>query len=75
MELVVTGMPLPKRTTSLNELRSEIGMVFQRFTLSATTSPKPQARPMKVRFSANEADERCAGPSSGRPPRAGYKYR
>src|SRR5215203_3072122 len=32
-ELVVDGMQLHERTTSLNKLRSEIGMVFQQFDL------------------------------------------
>jgi putative glutamine transport system ATP-binding protein len=62
-ELVVDGMQLPKRTRSLNELRSEIGMVFQQFNLypHMTVAENIKLAPMKVKnVSANEADERCA---------------
>jgi putative glutamine transport system ATP-binding protein len=62
-ELVVDGMQLHKRTTSLNELRSEIGMVFQQFDLypHMTVAENIKLAPMKVKdVSAKEADERCA---------------
>src|SRR5919112_6630042 len=62
-ELVVDGMELHKRTTSLNELRSEIGMVFQQFNLypHMTVAENIKLAPMKVKdVSAKEADERCA---------------
>ena len=62
-ELVVDGMQLHKRTTSLNELRSEIGMVFQQFNLypHMTVAENIKLAPMKVKnVSAKEADERCA---------------
>jgi polar amino acid transport system ATP-binding protein len=62
-ELVVDGMQLHKRTTSLNELRSEIGMVFQQFDLypHMTVAENVKLAPMKVKnVSAKEADERCA---------------
>src|SRR5829696_4850355 len=62
-ELVVDGMQLHKRTTSLNELRSEIGMVFQQFDLypHMTVAENIELAPMKVKdVSAKEADERCA---------------
>ncbi|MBA2783979.1 MAG: amino acid ABC transporter ATP-binding protein, partial [Rubrobacteraceae bacterium] len=49
-ELVVDGMQLHKRTTSLNELRSEIGMVFQQFNLypHMTVAENIKLAPMKV---------------------------
>ena len=56
-------MQLHKRTTSLNELRSEIGMVFQQFNLypHMTVAENIKLAPMKVKnVSAKEADERCA---------------
>jgi aspartate/glutamate/glutamine transport system ATP-binding protein len=62
-ELVVDAMQLHNRTTSLNELRSEIGMVFQQFNLypHMTVAENIKLAPMKVKnVSANEADERCA---------------
>jgi aspartate/glutamate/glutamine transport system ATP-binding protein len=62
-ELVVDGMEPHKRSTSLNELRSEIGMVFQQFNLypHMTVTENIKLAPMKVKdVSAKEADERCA---------------
>jgi ABC-type polar amino acid transport system ATPase subunit len=62
-ELVVDGMQLYNRSTSLNELRSEIGMVFQQFNLypHMTVAENIELAPMKVKgVSAKEADERCA---------------
>jgi len=62
-ELVVDGMQLHNRSTSLNELRSEIGMVFQQFNLypHMTVAENIELAPMKVKdVSAKEADERCA---------------
>ena len=62
-ELVVDGMQLHNRSTSLNELRSEIGMVFQHFNLypHMTIAENIKLAPMKVKdVPAKEADERCA---------------
>ena len=61
-ELVVDGMQLHRRTTSLNELRSRIGMVFQQFDYPhMTVAENIKLAPMKVKnVSAKEADERCA---------------
>jgi ABC-type polar amino acid transport system ATPase subunit len=62
-ELVVDGMQLHNRSTSLNKLRSEIGMVFQQFNLypHMTVAENIKLAPMKVKaVSAKEADEHCA---------------
>jgi putative glutamine transport system ATP-binding protein len=62
-ELVVDAMQLHNRTTSLNELRSEIGMVFQQFNLypHMTVAENVTLAPMKVKkVSEKEADERCS---------------
>jgi ABC-type polar amino acid transport system ATPase subunit len=61
-ELVVDGMRLHNRNTSLNKLRSEIGMVFQQFNLypHMTVAQNVKLAPMKVKnVSEKEADERC----------------
>jgi aspartate/glutamate/glutamine transport system ATP-binding protein len=61
-ELVVDGMRLHDRDTSLNKLRSEIGMVFQQFNLypHMTVAENVKLAPMKVKnISEKEADERC----------------
>lgn len=62
-ELVVDGMDLHNPGTSLNKLRSEIGMVFQHFNLypHMTVAGNVKLAPMKVKaVSAKEADEHCA---------------
>src|SRR3712207_1187798 len=62
-ELIVDGMHLHNRNTSLNKLRSEIGMVFQQFNLypHMTVAQNVKLAPMKVKnVSEKEADERCA---------------
>jgi putative glutamine transport system ATP-binding protein len=62
-ELVVDGMQLHNRTTSLNKLRSEIGMVFQQFNLypHMTVAENVKLAPMKVKkVSEKEADELCS---------------
>jgi putative glutamine transport system ATP-binding protein len=62
-ELVVDGMQLHNRTTSLNRLRSEIGMVFQQFNLypHMTVAENVKLAPIKVeKVSEKEADERCS---------------
>ena len=61
-ELIVDGMQLHNRTTSLNKLRSEIGMVFQQFNLypHMTVAQNIKLAPIKVKnISEKEADERC----------------
>ncbi|CAN5837413.1 amino acid ABC transporter ATP-binding protein [soil metagenome] len=61
-ELDVDGMQLHNRSTSLNKLRSEIGMVFQQFNLypHMTVVENIKLAPMKVKdVPAKEANERC----------------
>jgi putative glutamine transport system ATP-binding protein len=62
-ELVVDGMRLHDRDTSLNKLRSEIGMVFQQFNLypHMTVAENVKLAPMKVKnISEKEAEERSS---------------
>ena len=72
-ELVVDGMQLHKRTTSLNELRSEIGMVFQQFDLYPHGCREHQARPNEGQERLGEGGRRALreAPRAGRYPRAG----
>jgi ABC-type polar amino acid transport system ATPase subunit len=61
-ELVVDGMHLDHKDTNINEVRTEIGMVFQQFNLypHMTVSQNIKLAPMKVKkISEKEADERC----------------
>ncbi len=62
-ELVVDGIPLHQRRTKLNDLRSEIGFVFQQFNLypHMTVAENIKLAPTKVRkVSEKEADEKCS---------------
>jgi putative glutamine transport system ATP-binding protein len=62
-ELIVDGMQLHNRTTSLNKLRSEIGMVFQQFNLypHMTVAENIKLAPMKVKkVPEKDADEVCS---------------
>ena len=76
-ELVVDGMQLHNRSASLNELRSEIGMVFQQFNLypHMTVAENIKLAPMKVKDVLGEGGRRAlrAAPRAGRHPRAGQQ--
>jgi ABC-type polar amino acid transport system ATPase subunit len=61
-ELIVDGMRVGDDKTNLNQLRTEIGMVFQQFNLypHMTVAENVKLAPVKVKgVSKKEADERC----------------
>jgi ABC-type polar amino acid transport system ATPase subunit len=62
-ELVVDGFPVHDPKTSINKLRSEIGMVFQQFNLypHMTVAQNIKLAPVRVKsVSQEDADERCS---------------
>lgn len=61
-ELIVDGMHLDHKSTDINKVRTEIGMVFQQFNLypHMTVAQNIKLAPMKVKkVPEKEADERC----------------
>jgi ABC-type polar amino acid transport system ATPase subunit len=61
-ELIVDGLHLNDKETDMNQVRTEIGMVFQQFNLypHMTVAQNIKLAPVKVKnVSEKEADERC----------------
>jgi ABC-type polar amino acid transport system ATPase subunit len=61
-ELLVDGFPVHDKKTDINELRSEIGMVFQQFNLypHMTVAQNIKLAPVRVKsVPQKEVDERC----------------